>query len=24
LIATADDIDEITDAVDAALGRVFG
>ena len=24
LIATADDIDEITDAVDAAIGRVFG
>ena len=23
LIATADDIDRITDAVDAALGRVF-
>jgi taurine-pyruvate aminotransferase len=24
LIATADDIDQITDAVDGALGRVFG
>jgi taurine-pyruvate aminotransferase len=24
LIATADDIDQITDAVDQALGRVFG
>jgi taurine-pyruvate aminotransferase len=24
LIATADDIDAITDAVDGALGRVFG